>query len=195
MIQVETIPVGMIQANCYFLIKGQNVIIVDPGDESSKLIKLITKGKYQPQAIICTHGHYDHVGAVKDLQEKYDVPVYLHEADAALKELMISEFGVTDFITDNKAALGFLNDYGFQVMETPGHTQGGICFYNDDMVFTGDTIFGDGYLGRTDLFGGDGSQLQASVKKFFTKLATERYLYAGHGPKSTVDIERRYHGC
>jgi len=192
---VESIRVGLIDTNCYFVVLNtdNDLLIIDPGDDSQKIIKLIESNNWQPAAIFATHGHYDHIGAISDLCKEYGVPVFMNDSDSQLKAEMNSVFGVRDFETSNQSVLDILNKYNFQLLETPGHSPGSTCLYNDSYFFAGDTIFAGGFLGRTDLYGGDPEQLSASVRNIFQTIKTDLKLYPGHGPKSSITTERAYH--
>lgn len=213
MMNVQTIPVGMLDTNCYIVSVGKNALVIDPGGEADKIVPgLRVNGLTSLKAIVCTHGHYDHIGAVAALKKKFNIPVYIHENEKEVLEGTFMMFGVERFTVDRWIKDGdeiqFTNDdlrltnekrseigdrkSTLKVLHTPGHTPGGICLYNDDVVFTGDTVFAEGYLGRTDLPGGSDREMSTSMLKVL-QLPEKLIIYPGHGPKSTIGEERSLH--
>jgi hydroxyacylglutathione hydrolase len=194
MITVKALQVGMLQTNCYLICAEKECFLVDPGGDADLVIKEFQDKLSELKAIVLTHCHYDHIGAVSVLKEKYGCPVWLHEGD---RELIKNDFqlGVPEFTIDKWLKDGDslqLAQELFTVINTPGHTPGSICFYNKDIIFTGDTVFGGGYLGRTDLDGGSQEAMQDSVKKVF-ELPDHLKLYPGHETSSSLGEEKMYH--
>jgi len=190
--KLDIVQVGALQTNCYLISSGQKLLIIDPGAEPQKISQLIEQNKFIPQAIINTHGHYDHVGGNRYLAENFQIPIYLQAEDIPMQRTMAEFYGTESFNVDNDAVLPVLQDFGLNILLSPGHSEGGITLYNEQYVFTGDTVFAGGYLGRTDFPGGSDQQIQQSLQKIL--LLPGGIIYPGHGPASTIERERRYHG-
>lgn len=166
---IKRIVVGPLQENCYILEKNNMCIIIDPGDEIDKIIEKIT---YPLEAILITHNHFDHVGALLQLKEKYNVPVY------NFKNLKEGELSTGNFT--------------LKVIYTPGHTSDSVTFYfeEDEIMFTGDFVF-KGTIGRTDLSTGNFKEMQKSIRKILAFNDIIR-LYPGHGENTTLGLEKKY---
>lgn len=203
MLKVEMIPTGMLAENCYIVYAEttKNAFIIDPGDEGEKIARFIEQNKLTPKFIINTHGHFDHIGAVEYLKEKYQIPFYLHKADVELVKNHETLFGMPEeevsvenieMLLEGEEIFEF-EEESIQVIATPGHTRGGICLYlaKSDVLFTGDTLF-MGTIGRTDLKGGNYSELILSVNERLKEIPDTTVVYPGHGDKTTMGYERRY---
>lgn len=185
---------GPLETNSYFLFIDDEVIIIDPAGKAEKVIEII--GESKPIAILLTHGHFDHIKAVDGLYEKYHLPVYLNEKDNKLARDKYQGhlFNIFNYITcetvnakDGKISLGKFN---FEIIETPGHTEGSVIYKFDNDIFTGDTLFYES-VGRTDMEGGDNRKLVSSLKTFKT-FNEDCICYPGHGPETTVGHELEY---
>lgn len=201
MLNWEQIPLGPLQTNCYIIANdAKNCLIVDPGGEGEKLIHHLTTRKLKPQAILLTHAHFDHIGAVDIVREKYDIPVYVHTKekkwlqDPALNGSQFFMMGTIQareadhFITTNgKMTVG---DFSFEVYETPGHSPGSVSFYfqEGEFVASGDALF-QGSIGRTDLPGGNHDVLLKSIHDKLLVLPEETDVLPGHGPTTTIGYE------
>jgi hydroxyacylglutathione hydrolase len=186
---IHTLRVGPIGTNCYLVVDEatQACLIVDPGDEAAKIVKLIEAEHLKPTAIVITHGHWDHVGANKILKEKYQLPIMMNRADL---------FGIA--ITDSPAPDRDLKEgeiinvgrLGFQVLANPGHSPGGVSLYSaaEKTIFTGDTLFKETY-GRVDLPGSSPEAMVFSLKKLLA-LPPETKVYPGHGRPTTIGNEQ-----
>lgn len=190
--------------NCYIAINEDTneSIIIDPGSAFERIKSAVESTGTKPVAILLTHGHFDHAGEAASTAKEYGIKVYTHEATAEeLKNPSINLSG--DMFGDSKSysADVFLKDdeeidlAGLHVkcLFTPGHTPGGCCFYfpNEDIVFTGDTLF-SGSVGRTDFPGGSMSQLVGSVKSKLMTLSDDTICYPGHNEPTTIGTERIY---
>lgn len=192
---VKTIEAGPLMANCYILFdeNAKEVAVMDPGGNANEISSEIEKLQADVKYIILTHGHFDHVGGVSDLIKKYDVPVYISKID---KEYCKSDdtgiFGkIPDFAnTITEGDILRLGKEEIKVIETPGHTKGGVSFYVSNMIFTGDTLF-RASIGRTDFLGGNFDEIINSIIEKIIPLGDEVEVYPGHGPKSTVAYEKR----
>ena len=157
--KINRIVVGLLRTNCYLLIDGGRLAVVDPGDEGQAIIREIEKTGAVPESIINTHGHFDHIGANAAVAEKFGVEVLANLNDG-------------DILAIGKSKL--------KVVKTPGHTPDGVCFFGDGFVVSGDTLFEDG-IGRTDLEGGSDEQMTASLKKLDALIPDSAIIYPGHG--------------
>lgn len=193
---IEMVTVGMFDTNCYLLGCSEtgDGVVIDPGAEGKAILQTIKRMGLKIRYIINTHGHVDHIGANGFLREELKVPLLLHENDLplyknpgfGLKVLFRSQPPPDRFLGDSDI-LAFGNQQ-LQVLETPGHTPGGITLLSGKAVFCGDTIFA-GSVGRTDLTGGSFSVLIASIRKRLLTLPDDTSLYPGHGPVSSIGTE------
>ncbi len=191
---IETLVVGQMATNCY-IVDG---IIIDPGDDAEYIVSHL---KTKPTLIVATHGHFDHIMAARALQLTYAIPLVMHESDAFLVTTMRSSakhfLGLT-MIDPPPAVNKMIRDKDkigkFTVIHTPGHTPGSICLYSqkNNVLFTGDTIFADGAVGRTDHAYCDKTALSRSIKTILS-LPPKTILLSGHGEKSCIESERGYH--
>lgn len=196
------IVTGPVMENCYLIYNDQGLLIVDPGAEPQRLISEINKTGEKPAAILLTHTHYDHIGAVDPLRDFYQVPVYVSplEQDWLQDPLMnLSGLGRHDDMEDITAApadeLFELKEYTiagmtFKVVPTPGHSIGSVSFVFDDFVVSGDALF-RGSIGRTDLPTGNMEQLLHSIVSELFTLPDEFPVYPGHGEATTIEHEKR----
>lgn len=196
------IPLGPLQTNCYLLAEeGGSCLIIDPGGEDGKLNQYMNEYKLKPIAVILTHAHFDHIGAVDAVRNKYDIPVYIHEKEAswlldpALNGSQRFQYGEpirlkpADGIIAGESAMQ-LGAFSFQVLETPGHSPGSISIFFKDagIVVAGDALF-SGSIGRTDLPDGNHEQLIKSIHDKLMVLPEETIVLPGHGPATTVGNE------
>jgi hydroxyacylglutathione hydrolase len=199
--EIKKLIVSLFEVNCYLVWGGKDKVgvIVDPGDEDETIIDNIGTIGFKPGAILLTHGHGDHIGAVKPIKEKYDIPIYIGREDAPLLESPSANFSSilgheiacppADHLVDDNDRFK-IGPLDFTVLSTPGHTRGGVCYFVDNILFCGDTLF-QGSIGRTDLSGGDYHQLITSIEKKILTLPEDIICYPGHGPKTTVGAEKR----
>ena len=196
--EISTIEVGTLQTNCYVVSQNGVAFIVDPGAEAQAVKEYCDGHSLTVEAILLTHGHYDHSGAVKELQSLTGAKIYATKDCNLLANSMKSlafAFGATvnKFTTDVIIEDGdniTIGDMKVAVLSTPGHTQGGVCYIVEDCIFSGDTLFRTSY-GRTDLPTGDAKILEKSIKKLFA-LDGEYKVYPGHGASTTLDTERKH---
>jgi hydroxyacylglutathione hydrolase len=198
-IQVSTVVNGRWRQNCY-LIANENgdALIIDPGSDATEIARTAETSGWRPLAILNTHAHYDHVGAVAELMDLYQAPFYLHGADlkllkrANLYRMLFESHEPIWIPTMTHDLSSFpatfqVGPFSIQWLATPGHTDGSICFLLDGFLFSGDTLM-RGTLGRTDLPGGDGNRIRASVRTLMA-LPPETIVCGGHGPRSSIEIE------
>jgi len=198
---IEKLEVGMIMANCYIVgcEKTRQAVVIDPGDEGDRILYRLADNKLTVAYIINTHGHFDHVGANKQLKEATGADLLIHEADAPMLSMlseMAESFGMAmdnspppDRTLKDGDKITF-GDITMDVIHTPGHTPGGISLVTDKKAFVGDTLFA-GSIGRTDFPGGDFNTLIESIQKRLFPLGDDVTVYCGHGPETTIGMERR----
>ncbi len=197
---IETIPVGPLQANCFIVWdeKTREAIIVDPGDEPDRIISIIEQKNLHVKYILCTHAHFDHIGAIPELKIHTGASIAVHDLEKEIYEGardMAAFFGYDikslpepDIYLRDGDSLK-IGELEFRVMHTPGHSPGGLCLYGNGVIFTGDTIFA-GSVGRTDFYGGSIEELKSSFKKILS-LPKHTKILPGHGPQTTVEIEQK----
>ena len=203
MIKIESRVLGPVATNCYLIINLDNneSIIVDPADSPESIYDMVVRSASRPQAILLTHGHFDHATDAKPLADRYGIKIYIHEADKAT--LDDPQLNVSYMMGQSKTFYAdvFLKDKqeidiaGFHivVLHTPGHTPGGCCYYfpYEDVIFTGDSLF-CGSIGRTDFKGGSMSDLVRTVKEKIMTLPEHTEVYPGHNDTTTIENERMY---
>ncbi|MEK3797755.1 MBL fold metallo-hydrolase [Peribacillus sp. FSL H8-0477] len=195
------IPLGPLQTNCYLLSNEQECIIFDPGEEGSKLIQLIQQKKLKPIAILLTHAHFDHIGALDEIRDFYNIPAYLHQkeekwlVDPSLngsKSFLAGQpmqMRPADFLLTDETELQ-LGSFVFKLFKTPGHSPGSVSYYleSERMLFSGDVLFKNS-VGRTDLPGGNEAQLMKSIHQHLINLPADTIVFSGHGPVTTIEDE------
>lgn len=188
--ELKTFPIGSLQTNCYMVWEdgSDTCILIDPGYEPELLLEQVRLQRKTLEAILLTHGHFDHVGGVKPIAAETGCKVYICAEE--LKQPLRYSDGL--HYTDTVAEGDILHLAGLtlQVLHTPGHTPGCVCYLCGDTLFSGDTLFA-GTCGRTDLPGGDFKTIQASLQRL-AALEGDLKVLPGHGMASSLDIERRY---
>jgi glyoxylase-like metal-dependent hydrolase (beta-lactamase superfamily II) len=198
---IKEFVVGPLENNCFIIVDEgvKECFITDPGDEPDRLMDYVSENSLKVKYLVCTHVHFDHVGALPELQKETGAKIVMHKADlpiyersdehAAMWGFEIAPLPQPDiFVSDgDRITVGNLN---FEILHTPGHSPGGICVYGEGIVVTGDTLFA-GSVGRTDLPGGDITRLRASFRRLMTLPEGIRVL-PGHGPETTIGHERSY---
>ena len=199
---IEQIKTGMIEENCYLVYNDEALLIIDPGEDAAKIKTQIEKTQQQPVAILLTHTHYDHIGAVEELRQFYQIPVYVSPLEQSWLGdpiLNLSGLGRHDDIANiivSPAEYEFemkpyrLGNMTFRVVPTPGHSIGSVSFIFDDFVVSGDALF-KGRIGRTELYTGNLEQLLHSIQTQLFVLPDEFAVYPGHGDATTIEHEKR----
>ena len=196
----ESLIVGPLETNCYLVFCPETLecAVVDPGAEGDQIIRLIEKRSFKPTLLLNTHGHIDHIGANKDIKERYDIPFYIHSADSPmLVSVLQSEMGIFMGAKDSPPPDHFFEDGEkieigksfLKVIHTPGHSPGSVSFLGDGFLLSGDTLFCGG-VGRTDLPGGSWQEMVSSINNKILTLPDEMIVLPGHGPHTTVGQEK-----
>ncbi len=199
-LEVVALPNGQFAENCYLVADGRSreAVIIDPGEEPAMfLAELDTRG-WTLRAIWLTHGHIDHIMGVGAIKRATGVPIHLHPLDRPIYDAL-PQFGIWAGLAvepapppDVELAAGTpvrVGRFEFEVRFTPGHSPGSVSFVGPDMVFGGDVLF-SGSVGRTDLPGGDSATLMATIQSQFLSLPDSTVVHSGHGPDTTIGIER-----
>ncbi len=198
--KIISLQLGPIQTNCYIVYDEttKDALVIDPAWDYAAIDKALASQGLKLSKIFLTHGHADHIGALQELRNHKDVPVYISKEDSFL--IQNSKNNLSIFMGKDIACTspeftvgdGDMLDVGpmqFQILATPGHTPGGLCLYGYGAVFAGDTLFW-GSIGRTDLGGGSYDQLIDSIETKIMALPDDTTVYPGHGPSTTVGRER-----
>ena len=197
---IKKYSLGLLQANCYFLIEENDLILIDAGDDVPFILEEIQRKRLNLKAIFAAHGHFDHIGAVGEIQKSFDVPFYINEKDLFLVERLNETakyfLGYNPYFLPPKNIKELNNKkfhfsrFTFDVISTSGHTPGSVCFYfqKEKLVFTGDTLFKNG-IGRYDFSYSDKRELFESLKKILS-LPDETLIYPGHGKQTVIGDEK-----
>ena len=202
-VKVETYVVGSVQTNCYFAINEETreTLIIDPGASAGRLAERLAEQQLNPEAILLTHGHFDHAGGAAELAAHFGIKVYAHERERETLDtpsLNLSGWGggaesyhVDEFLKDEQEI--DLAGFHIRVFHTPGHTEGGCCFYfpYQNILFSGDTLFHMS-VGRTDFPRGSMSAIVRSIREKILPLPEQTRVYPGHNDETTVGTERMY---
>ena len=190
MLNMKHLALGAYQTNCYLVWEENSptCVVIDPGYEPDTILDEAKKLGKEITAVLLTHGHFDHVGAVRELAAETGCPVYLHEAELSMPPQMTAgplfytnTYGEGDFVE----AAGL----SFKVLHTPGHTPGSVCLLCENAMFSGDTLFW-GSCGRTDLPGGSWATIRKSLLRL-ADLSGDYDVYPGHGDSTTLAFERK----
>jgi glyoxylase-like metal-dependent hydrolase (beta-lactamase superfamily II) len=199
-LEVVVIPNGQFVENCYLVADtdlGQAVII-DPGEESARFLAELGRRGWSLQAIWLTHAHIDHIMGVGAIHAATGAPIHLHPLDRPLYDALPAYGGWVGMRLEAPPAPQVeltvgqvlrIGQHGFEVRGTPGHSPGSVSFVGAGMIFGGDVLF-NGSVGRTDLPGGDTATLMATIQSEFLSLPDSTVVHSGHGPKTTIGVER-----
>lgn len=201
-LKMKTFVVGPLGVNCYILYdeKHRVGVAIDPGGDGEMLWRFLENKAIKLLAILNTHAHADHIGAVDFLRNKTGARFYIHKADASMladSTLNLSAFmgrpvvtRPADVLLHDGEVLNF-DDIKFTVLHTPGHSPGGVCYLMEDRIFSGDTLFA-GSVGRTDFPGASMEELLHSLREKIMGLPENLLVYCGHGPSTSVGYEKQY---
>ncbi len=200
MMRIEKLELGAMQVNCYILYEENDdrALVVDPGDYGKKIYEWFQNHGKRCEAILLTHGHFDHIMGVRELKELTGAPVYAGENEAVLladsdmnvsRRIRRPETVVPDVLLKDASQLQ-LGGIDFKCIFTPGHTAGSVCYYfeKDSVLLSGDTLFKSGF-GRTDLPTGDTGTLFNSIRNILFMLPGDTVCYPGHGEATTIGDE------
>lgn len=206
MLKIKTLTIGQMQTNCYLIFDQENkdCLIIDPGDDADYISKIILELKLNPLKIIATHGHFDHILGVTELKLNFNTPFFINPSDYFLVANMAKNAQfflgiktgpppkIDGRIKDKEEVV--IGTHKLLVIKTAGHTPGSICLYcqKQQFLITGDTLFANGTIGRTDFSYSSSPNLKKSLLKIF-KLPAETIIYPGHGEKSNLQSEKQYH--
>ena len=202
--EIKRLVLGLVRTNCYIVYTEdtQKAVIIDPAADSRRIMDEISALGVTPEAILLTHGHFDHMLAAESLKNGYQIPVCVHKADAELlrdaslncsEQFLHMSYAISaDEELEDGQSLRFL-DGALMVISTPGHTEGSCCYYakKDTVLFSGDTLF-QGSVGRTDLPTGRAAQLVHSVREKLFVLPEDTLVLSGHGDQTTIGEEKQY---
>lgn len=199
---IKKLEVGPVMANCYVVgcEKTKEAIVIDPGDETDRILMALADSKLKLKYILNTHGHFDHVGGNKGMKDATGADIIIHPSD----EPMLHQLSVTSSAfglhvdnsppADRTVKEGEEISFGLfsaKVIHTPGHTPGGITFKIENRLFVGDTLFA-GSIGRTDLPGGHFNTLISSIRNKLFVFDDSTVVYTGHGPETTIGNEKKF---
>ncbi|MGE6488434.1 MBL fold metallo-hydrolase [Paenisporosarcina sp. NPDC076898] len=202
MLNIRTFPLGPLQTNCYVVSnKEKQCLIFDPGEQGEALIKELRRLQVKPLAIILTHAHFDHIGAVDVVRDAFNIQVYIHQAEknwlsdstkngsARFRELPLVEGRPADVLIEQEGTLE-VGPFSCQMFHTPGHSPGSISYWfkEDGFAIVGDTLF-QGSIGRTDLPHGNHKELIKSIHNKLLTLPEDTICYPGHGNPTTPEEE------
>lgn len=210
--KILTLPVGQMQSNCYLLIdeKTRETLIVDPGDDGEYIIQKLRDEDALPKVVVATHGHFDHVMAATEITLAYNIPFLMHKNDLPIlhRHQSTAKYflgisvdpppGISSYLKhDDIVRIG---KEKLRIIETPGHTPGSVCLIwvskekpTPSLLLSGDTLFAQGGVGRTDLSGGNKETLYHSIKTKLFSLPDNTIVYPGHGEPTTIGQEKKMH--
>jgi glyoxylase-like metal-dependent hydrolase (beta-lactamase superfamily II) len=199
-LEVVSLPNGQLSQNCYLVAdrRTREAVIIDPGEEPAMFLAELDTRAWALRAIWLTHAHVDHIIGVGAVKRATGVPIHLHPLDRRIYDAL-PQFGAwlgmeleppppPDVALEAGARLG-VGGLEFEVRFTPGHSPGSVSFVGPGMVFGGDVLF-SGSVGRTDLPGGDFATLMSTINSQFLSLPDSTVVHSGHGPDTTIGIER-----
>ncbi|MBL8046425.1 MAG: MBL fold metallo-hydrolase [Anaerolineales bacterium] len=202
MFTIHTLPLGFTETNCYILEDEatRTAVVIDPGDEAGQILRLIKERQLEIKAVLLTHAHFDHIGAVGELVEATPAPLAIHPLElplyragggAALFGLPLRHYPEPSVLIEPGQPLSF-GPFTLEVLFVPGHTLGHVALYHapTQAVFSGDVLFQDS-IGRTDLPGGNYATLMHSIKSVLMTLPAATTIYSGHGPATTLAREAK----
>ncbi len=198
--KIVMLSVGSLEANCYLVASEQgNVAVIDPGAEAGRILEYLKTNQLTAKKILLTHGHFDHIGGVKELMEATEAKLVIHEADVAMlsdgRKNLSAAFGkpyppMTAERLVQDGDIVTLDELSFTVLHTPGHTPGSVCYLMGETLFSGDTLFRDS-IGRIDFPGGDMREMSASLQRL-QELPENTAVLSGHGAQTTMGREKQY---
>jgi len=197
MVNVLTLQVGAFGVNCYIVYKTGEAVVIDPGEDYERIVQLALEKGLTIKAVLLTHGHFDHIGAVEKLRLA-GAKVYISREDSEmLNDGNKNVAYICGFDFSPTRADCFYDDtldicsIHFEVLKTPGHTPGGVCLLTENLLFSGDTLFCQS-IGRSDFPGGNMAVLKESIKNKLFALPDDTVVYPGHNQPTTIGDEKKY---
>lgn len=205
MIQIEMFPVGMFQSNCLIVSCSETLegVVIDAGDEGETILRAIDRLHVNIKAILQTHAHLDHVGALDEVVPALSVPVCMHREELPVYDMLQQQASMFGLTAPKKVTIDRILEDGEEipvgnmtarVLHAPGHSPGSACYYfeaeDPPRIIVGDVLF-KGSIGRTDLPGGSYGTIIESLTNVFLPLPDETIVYSGHGPETTIGEEKR----
>ena len=202
-LELHSRVLGPVRTNCYFLFNKttRELLIVDPADEPEEIFRKIDALQGTPAGILLTHGHFDHISAANALREKYHIAIYACSWEKEMLEDPGFNLSLYQGRPVSVKADRYLEDlevfeaagFTLQMLHTPGHTEGSCCYHiaEEGVLMSGDTLF-CGSCGRTDLPGGNSTQMRLSLRRLLTSLPDETEVFPGHESFTSIDQEKRY---
>ena len=190
---IHKMPLGSYQTNTYIVKAredGKECVIIDPGFEADTILDYLNEQGLTAKAILLTHGHFDHVGAVKELAAETGCQVWIHPAEATLPPMMTAGPLYYTHTYAEGDAISPIDGMELTVLHTPGHTPGSVCLLYGQHLFSGDTLF-EGSCGRVDFPGGSPQQMLESLNRL-AALSCDYRIHPGHGNSTTLDREKRF---
>ena len=202
-IKIGRKTMGVCATNCYFLYRegGTKAVVVDPAENGAGIFKLLSEKDFTVEAILLTHGHFDHILAAEEIKKKYNIPIYacakeektLQDPRINLTAFHMSSYTLKADVYLTDLQVVELAGFSVQMIETPGHTLGSCCYYLKDegVLFSGDTVF-CGSVGRTDFPEGSTAAIVNSLHRLLEALPDNTEVYPGHDTSTTIGYEKRY---
>ncbi len=198
MLKIRRVIVGALEVNCFILRDNEtnDALIIDPGDEADRIIEAVKLVEAKPLGILLTHAHVDHIRGVGAVSAAFNLPVWIHEADRAMylspDNAILPWLTAAENLPQPVDTPPQLPDHPYEIIETPGHTPGGVCFYFKDekLLFSGDTLF-QGTYGRTDFPGGSAPTLFKSIRTKLFTLPDDVKVWPGHNESTTIGEEKQ----
>ncbi|MFC4022797.1 MBL fold metallo-hydrolase [Oceanobacillus longus] len=198
---IKGMSLGPIGTNCYIIYEGKEALLIDPGAEVEKISAFLYQNNFHLQAILLTHAHFDHIGALEEIREHTGAEVFIHENEVSwlsdpmkngsgrMQDSEITASPAEFTLNPGKMQLGPFN---FTVLHTPGHSPGSVSFVfeEEQFIVSGDVLFYQG-IGRTDLYGGNRNELEMSIRNQLYPLDDTYTVYPGHGPETTIGMEKQ----
>jgi len=200
-LQIEPIVVSPFEENCYLVWNADTKrgVIVDPGDEGDRIICRVKKIGFSPEAILITHGHGDHIGAIAQVKDEFKIPVYCGDGEEELlvdpTKNLTAWYGnpiaapAPDFLVSEANGIEIAG-FTFVILSTPGHSPASVSYLCGKTLFSGDVLF-MGSIGRVDLLGADEAVMMRTLRDKILTLADDVTVYPGHGPVTTIGRERQ----
>lgn len=202
--KIKLFVLGSVSTNCYALYQddAKEAVLFDPADRADIILDFIREKQLKLAAILLTHGHFDHIGAAREIAEYCQVPIYAHERESEI--LSDTELNLSSIMGRTAVSLQAdktlrdgdeieLAGFHFQILHTPGHTPGGVCYYlkKEKLLFSGDTLFA-GSVGRSDFPKGSYAELIRFVREKLMQLPEDTQVFPGHGEQTTIGYEQTH---